>query len=467
MLWSLLAFCFLILFVLGILKNAGSRANYIFFSVTFLLLLISGFYKKTTYGYLFLVIFLWLGFWLKFTIHQIFTYPFGEPIGLFDGSSSAWDKVLLVASIGGIGVVAARVIYGRVGFSPTILSTNISNAPYWYGRNRKMLWFLLAVALAVCGTVNAIYGIQQSGLVPRTILMWPWNAVIYWMLSTGFAMGVATLLWWHIAFVKTMSLPAYMILGEAAISTLSLLSRGVYVFHAIPALVSLYINREHIKTVSVVRIFLYGLAFLALMFFSLSSVNMLRGYYYSDVPPVFVDLKGVGVSSGVFTKFVIERWVGLEGLMAISSYPNGGLDLFLDALTEKSEIGKSTLYQSVSLAHYRFMDVTRFQFASLPGAVAFFYYTNSLLLVFLGMMLLTLALLLSEKLVSCLAANPLLSSFWGCAMANLVAQFGVAPSGLIPYFIMNAVAVLAIKFIQSNCCSAVLLWIGQCVSVKA
>jgi hypothetical protein len=401
-----------------------------------------------------------LGFWLKFTVHQIFDYPFGEPVGLFDGSPSSWDRVLLVATVGAAGVIIARVAYGFFGLSTTILDISLSKAPYWYTRVWKILWTSLTLVLIACAVANGIYGIQQSGLVPRTILIWPLNAVIYWMLSTGFAMCAVTLLWWHIGFVKNISFHAYVILGEAAVTTLSLLSRGVYVFHVIPVVVGLYMNRVHIKTISALRIFLYIFTFLVLMFTTLSLVNTLRGYYYSNVPTVFIDSKGAEAAVGTFSKFFVERWVGLEGVMAVSAFPKKGSDLFLEALTEKAEIGKSTLYQKVSLAHYRFMDMTKFQFASLPGAIAFFYYTNSLLMVMLGMMLLTIILLFSEKMVHCLTANPLLSSFWGCAVANTIAQLGVAPSGLLPYFTMSLAAILAIKFIQSNRFSLLLQWIG-------
>lgn len=343
-------------------------------------MLVSGVYKRVTYGYLFLVVFLWLGFWLKLTLHQIFIYPFGEPVGLFDRSPAAWDKVLRVATSGSIGVIAARIAYGFAGLKSTVSSIAPPAAPHWYPPIWRILWLALLVVLVVCGVLNAVYGIQQSGLVPRTLLIWPWNAAIYWILSSGFAMCVATLLWWHVASANAIHPVAYMVLVEAAVSTVSLLSRGLYVFHAIPAMIGIYMNRAHAKDLSPKRVSLYLAAFIGLMLISLSLVNTLRGYYYSNVPPVFIELTDVPTSlRGARTslRFIVDRWVGVEGVMAVSSYQDKGIDLFLGALTEKSEIGKSTFYQKVSLAHYRFMDMSKFQFSSLPGAIAFFYYTDS------------------------------------------------------------------------------------------
>ncbi len=46
-----------IFLVFGFLGYEGSRGYYLMFSATFFVMLASGFYKKVTYGYLFLVVF--------------------------------------------------------------------------------------------------------------------------------------------------------------------------------------------------------------------------------------------------------------------------------------------------------------------------------------------------------------------------------------------------------------------------
>lgn len=441
------------LFLSGLKQYPGSSGYYVVFSLIFLGMLGSGFYKRTTYAYLFLVVFLWLGFWLKLTAHQIFVYPYGEPVGLFDKSPASFDKVLLIAISGCLGVMLARSIYGWIGWKSTLTDLEAVVAPPWYHRMQKVLWIALIVVLTSCAVINVVYGVQQSGLVPRTLLIWPLNAAIYWMLGSGFAMCVATLGWWHLASRGAVGPAAYIFLFASTISTVSLLSRGLYIFHTIPAMLAIYENREQAKDLSPKRIATYLVAFIAMMLVSLSLVSVLRGYYYSNIPPSLGDLTETasslhGAQSSL--KFIVDRWVGVEGVMAVSSHKDKGLDLFFRALTEKSEIGRSTLYQEVCLAHYRFMDLSKFQFASLPGAIAFFYYSDSLLLVMLGMMVLTLVALFSEKMVSRLTANPLLSAFWGCAMANFIAQFGVAPRGLGPHFVMSLLAILTIWTVQSN-----------------
>lgn len=77
----------LILFLLGLSAYSGSRITYVLFSILTGAMLINGFRQKISYGYLFLTIFLWLGFWLKLTIHAILSYPFVEPVGSFVGGA--------------------------------------------------------------------------------------------------------------------------------------------------------------------------------------------------------------------------------------------------------------------------------------------------------------------------------------------------------------------------------------------
>ena len=450
-----------IVFVAALRHYPGSGGIYALFSIVFLILLGSAFVRQSTYGYLFLVLFLWLGFWLKISVHQIFTYPFGEPVGRFDGSPAEWDNVLLVATSGCVGVLMARIVYGWLSLRSTLLGRP-PVAPPWYPQIRRVLWVALAIVVVGSAALNIVYGIQQSGLVPRTIVLWPLNAGIFWMLTTGFAMCVLTLLWWQLALRNSVLPSAFMLLVEAAVSTTSLLSRGVFIFQAVPTLLALYVNRRRATDLSPLRVAVYVATFVALTFVAVSTANTLRNYYYVGPGAVVATTPAIPFADKVRDQimFSIDRWIGAEGVMAISSYDGKGADLFLKAFDEKPAIGKSTFYQEVSNSHYDLVDANKFTFATLPGAIAFFYYTGSLYFVALGMIVFTFLVLSSEQLVSVMTGNPFLSSFWGCAAADVVAQFGLAPRNGGPYLIMCAVAFLVIWIVQSGRFALLLRRIG-------
>jgi hypothetical protein len=446
------------LFITGLRAYPGSSLYYIVFSVIYLALVCSAFYRQLTYGYLFLAVFLWLGLWLKPTMHQIFTYPYGEPIGKFDHTPEAWDEVLILATIGAAGVLLARVVYGRMVSRSTLSMTDGATSPPWYPSAKKFLWVAMIAAVAGIGILNMSLGIQQTGLVPRTILIWPMNAVISWILLAGAPMAVATLVWWQLA-AQNRSLPyAYIVLAEAGLFTVSTMSRAIYVFHSVPTVFAIFVNRALAKDISLRRAILFLVALVAVMLIAMVLVSVLRQYFYAITPIASITLPSA-TSLGPL-QFVIDRWVGLEGLMAVSAHDEKGMELFIDAMTEDSEIGVSMLYQQISLSNYRFLDISKFRFGGLSGPMAFFYYSGSLWLVMLGMLAMTFFVLLSEKLVSLLTSNPLLSSFWGCAAANLVAQFGAAPRNLGPFLVECAIGILAISAVQSTYFTTLLRKLG-------
>lgn len=461
---SLLLGGWLVLFLVGLQHYSGSSLSYTLFSIVFLMMLISGFYRQVSYGYLFLVVMLWLGFWLKLTVHSMVDYPFGEPIGFFIGTPAAWDNVLLIATIGSLGVMAARLLYGFAEQPSSMLTHNsVYKVPAWYLANRRLIWVGAIVGCVGLAIANAWLGIQQSGLVPNIILLWPLNAIVYWLLASGLSFGIATLLWWDIVLGRNVSFVVYFVLLEAFTSTVSILSRGAYLFHAVPQLFALYKFRALVSGWSQKNIIAVSVAFVLLFALSNPLVNSLRNYYYSNVNPTWPTV-GEG---NALTKFVVDRWLGAEGVMAVAAYPIKGGDLFIRGLTERAEIGKSTIYQEICQAHYRFMDMKKFQFASLPGAVGFLYFSGYLWVVALGMIVLVLGLLVSEGLVFRLTRNPLLSALWGGGAANAVAQLGVAPRGLLFYFFELSCGIAAICFVQSDFFSKVLQKSNTFISVKS
>lgn len=532
----------LLVFSGGLITYAGSKTTYAVFTLIFMLTLASGFYGKFSYSYFFLVTFIWLGFWLKLTVHSIFDYTYVEPTGIFDGSGSSWDEVLWVAIAAGIGVMAGRLAYARFVQSSSSEETSTIAAPTWYPELRNWAWVITLLVVIGITAANAVYGIQQIGMVPRTVLPWPSNAVIAWMTSIGSAMGVATLVWWDIVSKRKSSISIYAILIEACLATVSLLSRGIYIFHTIPQMLSLYRNRRILTGTSSKQVIVLGVVFVGLFVGTLAVINVLRGYLYphlgliistsvnqtrltqvevlngkipeiermmasntspeelrrfyklhglkADVPlevqrQQFIEtrakfakalaeeeVRGKEIANSTVgqlkvlmeelayqlkggaiertSQLLVDRWVGLEGVMAVQSYGAKGSALLLEGIAEKREIGKVPLYQEICKSHYRLMDAKTWQFGSLPGASAFLYYSGSVWIVMLGMAVLSLVLLALERFIYVLTRNPILCALLGFNLANFVAQLGMTPRQDLPSYAMMFGGVLAIWLVQSG-----------------
>lgn len=518
----------LILFMLGLSAYSGSKITYMLFSILTGAMLVTGFRQKISYGYLFLTIFLWLGFWLKLTIHKILSYPFVEPVGSFIGGAQAWDEVLNTASVASLGVMLGKILFDRIiSRINSGCSENKSAVPQWYAKNRMWLWTGMIGASVVSLFVNMQYGVHQIGLLPRTILMWPLNAVVTWMLNIGMATGIAVFVWWDIALKKSVMLPLFAIMVEAFLSSVSLLSRAAYVFHTIPQFWAVIQSKKALNGWSHAKTALVATMFILFLAVSISAVTTFRNYLYQsgvysstayqvanarwevvsnliealelqikNVPvaerpallmqlselsaerleleqirtrekrkwldaqssnsmefKVLINEFGYQITSGFAIRLLrlsVDRWIGLEGVMAVQSHTEKNMSLFWHALSGKKEVGKADVYQSISKSIYLKSDSAKYRFRALPGAVGFLYYSNSLWIVMLGMVLFSSAILVVEFFISALTANPIICSLYGAMMAGNVAQFGGTPRENLPYFFMLASGIFLVWMVRTN-----------------
>ena len=518
----------LVLFAIGLAGYSGSKATYALFSLVTATMLVTGFRQVSSYGYLFLTVFLWLGFWLKATLHTILSYPFVEPVGSFVGGAEAWDDVLHVAIVASLGVMLGKILFDLMTSRITPRRQEIMPvAPPWYAKSRKWLWLAVTFTAAAALLINLKYGVHLIGLAPRTVLMWPLNAIVAWLLNIGLATGIAVLLWWDIALKKNLTIPVYAIIVEALISSVSILSRAVYVFHAIPQLWALH-RLKHISLGwSRAKIALLAVFSVVFLVVSISAVTTFRNYLYQSsaysstayqvavaesevvvgaIAEVQLKIKnsspaesqalkipmrelqaeelklklrvikekaksieamksgsaqskilmnefGYQITGGfpsLILQLSVDRWIGLEGILAVQSYPKKNMGLLWHALSENPAAGKADTYQVVSNSIYLKSDGTKFRFATLPGAAAFLYYSDSLIIVMLGMVFFSLAVLVVELFIINITANPILCSLYGSVMANNVVQFGVSPRHNLPYFCMLAFGILLVWMIQTN-----------------
>ena len=465
----------LILFTAGLHFYVGATTVYVAFSLVFSALLVSGIYKRRSYGYLFLVLFLWLGFWFKLTANFLLfgSFPFGEPVGYFDSSPAAWDEVLLVATCAGFGVLIGRGIYAY--FGPNINSKPLAEAPPWYAASRAWLWAIALMLSSGIAVFNVVYGIHQIGITARTILPWPLNALIAWMLNLGSAIIIAVLIWWDCVSPRKITWTFFGMLGDAFLSTVSVISRSAFPFHSIPQMLALHDMKQVSGQYTTSQKIIAASLFITLCFASVTAVSFLRDHQYTaskslpaptpthknalptiGAPAVenVIDTSSAAKPISSFRlilihQLLVNRWIGLEGVMAVASSQKKGSEVFWAMVTEKRKAGIVTEYQSISNSGYQLGD-TKYQFASLPGPAAFFLYSGSFLVVFGGMVMMTLLVIGAEQLVFLFTRNPLLCSLAGITFANTVAQFGIAPRQDIPYLSMIIFSAILIAFLQSQ-----------------
>lgn len=288
------------------MNYAGSKATYALFSIVTGTMFVTGFRHKSSYVYLFMTAFLWMGFWLKLTIHTILNYPFVEPVGSFVGGAGPWDEVLYAATAASLGVMLGRIFFDLIKSRIGNMQGEIKPiVPLWYAQSRKWLWVGLMFIASTALVINMKYGVHQIGLAPRTVLMWPLNAVIAWLLNIGLATGVAVLLWWDIVLKKNLTFPLYAIIAEAFLSSVTILSRGVYVFHAIPQLWAAYQFKHTFNGWTRAKTVLLVVMLALFLIVSISAVTTFRNYLYQS-----------GAYSSTAYQVAYARWEVVPGAIA-------------------------------------------------------------------------------------------------------------------------------------------------------
>lgn len=421
---------------------AGHWYVYLLFSLLANVFLAMGFRKKAIFFDAFIGVFFWLGFWLKLTLRIVFTKgQFSEAVGIFDHSGAAFDRGLLVASCGMLGLILASLLRQRYfHYADKHDSTIYQPGLYaFYCKHRKTLWLTYFLLAAFIGLSNLYFGIYQRGEVAQTILPFHLSGIYKWLLLFGLSAFAA--LMFKFEYVvnqkRTLSL-ALVSLAESCMTNVSLLSRGM-ILNTSSLFYGLMVNLRFRGVRSRLRFFsVIACTFVVLFVGSVLIVNYLRSEgsilalisapsVRQEVPPME---RSISVSLNMAPPLFVDRWVGIEGVLAVSSHGALGWDLWRQAWTERYTESSTSFYDlNLITSPYLTMDSSKNHFISLPGVVAFCFYPGSFLFLFFAMFVVGAAASLVEFLVFRLCGkNLILCSLFGQIVAYRLCSFGYVPN---------------------------------------
>ena len=427
------------------LHYKGSLGAYLLFTLITNALLLNGFKKRSIYFDTFIGVFIWLGFWLKFSVRlAFFSGEFHEAIGAFDGAPESFDNALNISSCGIAAFWLASVVRQRFfNYPDAPLGCGGSGIFRFYKDHRKLLVGLFVVLVALVAISNAWFGVYQRGMVTQTVLPFGMNGIYKWLLQFGFASVSALIIRFEIELNQEISWVAVLPpLFEAFSSNVSLLSRGM-VLNSVGLVVGA------IRTMfgagikfSPLRVSAAALMFAALFAVSVFAVNYLRSTSLLGGAAINSS-QVIGSASGMATPLFLDRWVGIEGVMAVSSSKHLGWELWREALGERFQEGQLSFYDRVFIEspylNYGLSDSSKHHFVSLPGVVAFFYYPGSLFFLFLALFLLGLVAAIIECLTYLFAGlNWVLCSLFAQVVAFRYVSFGYVPGQ--SYLLFGALA---------------------------
>jgi hypothetical protein len=220
---------------------------------------------------------------------------------------------------------------------------------------------------------------------------------------------------------------------ESLFSNVSLLSRGMILNSTALAVGGLRLLSAMKCRVPPSRFVLTGTLFVALFAASVFAVNYLRASWLIEAAAMSADAStSISIVPGMTTPLFIDRWVGIEGVMAVSSSDKLGWDLWHEAWQEKFRDGELSLYDRYFIdspyAHPA-IDKTKNHFVSLPGIIAFLYYPGSLPFLFFALLGFGLAAAAFEiAAYRWCGENWILCSLFAQVIAFRYASFGYVPS---------------------------------------
>jgi len=459
-----LAVC--VLSFLTLINYPGHAVIYTVFTIALNALFILGFAKDKIFFDTFVGIFFWLGFWLKFSVRvALMGGKFQEPIGQFEGTGGAYDQALLVASCGVIALLIASFV--RRKFFSSYENVKGQARPEgvlaFYLNHRKLVLTLFSTLFVTVALTNLVFGIYQRGSVPRTILPFGLSGVYTWLLLFGLASISAVILDCEFRMKKDPYLVSFICLSECFFSNVSMLSRGM-ILNGGSLIIGLIDNaRRRFIDLSLGYKLIISVIFVVLFTTSVFAVNHIRkGLFFSYLPLAAVSTPAgetIGpISSGEkigsvrtapreavsmmflpepfanmiagIKALLIDRWVGIEGVMAVSSYQGLGWDLWKRAWQERYLHSGTSMFDRTILK-YEYLDIhlSRYHFINLPGILAFFYYPGSFIFLFVSMLLLGFIGAGIEISIYKLSGGNIIF----CSLIAQVVAYRYAHFGYVPY----------------------------------
>lgn len=443
---------------LAMVSYPGSKNIYMIFCIVFLSIWTMAWFGYRSYLYILFSTFCLLGFWMKACAHLITGREFVEPTGAFDGSGVAWDNAIIVAIAAGLGMFcfrAGQMFMMRKHKGVCVIEPSSAFVPNWYPGIRKWIWLVSLVAIVIVAIVNFELGINQAGLLPKHHLPFKLNAIIIWCLYSAFAFWMAALVWWDVCLGMAFKFEA--IVFEGVLSSITILSRSLFITHVFHYLFSIILNRDAIKPtlrkyIAMTMLFIVGLAIVLVTvaelrkerFYGIVKMAEEASPSQPKAMPSPLPPQPWVMASPQFFLLLSERWIGLEGVMSTSSYAGVGGELFKQGWLDMPSYERKPVYERVANSIYidpDYPNADKYNFLSTPGLAAMLHLSGSLIIVGLGVFILLAIFSLGEYFIFSGLQNPFILSLYGMIVAMMLHQFGGLYVNLIQVFEIGSMLV--------------------------
>lgn len=413
-------------------------ASFLLFSFSSYLLIIVGIFQNVSFGILVFSLLLWMGFWLKNIVHLIFNYDYLEPIGNFDFSLQSINDINLIITISFFSIIISV-------FLISIFHTKEIYIEQKYTISKMVKSSLLLFVFI--GVIASLYLNSEFKVIklgsPLGISELPWIIRIFFSALIGVFLPIILyiLLLFELNNKKSFMYMFILTCFFAILISFSIQSRAILFLWLVPIISYLFLNTNFFRN----KVKVLGILFL-LVFITVNIVNYIR----HDISFAKINFSETTKN---FSRLLIDRWIGLEGLMAVYSYDNKNLNEFIKLTFEFREKQKLDYFTENIAFGEKEKDIVKIatekSFASLPGPIAYLYLTNNYKILILGLFIIIMVIYLLENIFLNLTNNILLMYLFITFLAFNLSSLGVDLLRNIRYILFYYIVILILtKFLN-------------------
>lgn len=135
-----------------------------------------------------------------------------------------------------------------------------------------------------------------------------------------------------------------------------------------------------------------------------------------------------------FRSLFVKRWVGIDGLSNVVSYKEKNLNFYLTALKEQKKSG-ITFYERIFFS--KTTESELYSSSSLPGFIAFSYYSGSIFILIITLILLVITMVNIERIINYFSMNlTIVKNYLVFLVVWRIIHFGAYPINTVYYFLL-------------------------------
>jgi hypothetical protein len=441
---------FLISYFLNFNNYIGNKFLFFIFQLSSFALFLTAIKKNNSSFEFFTYFFFLLSFWFKYNCILYFE-NINVTEGDFNLTISNYDNSTFVIIIVFISCILTSFVKKFI-FEDYIANNKFElNHTFiiFYKRYRIFIYLLFCSFLIFIWITNFYYKIYSKGLVNENVSL----LIKYfysWNLNYGLAVLTSILIYIDFLMFKNQRIFIFGIF-ESFFTQMNIYSRSFILYFLAYLRGFLQLHDAKNFTFSKLLVTKIVIIFLIISFLSIFSANKLRNNQFYNYDKAQTSITLLTTFSDIFN-LSINRWVGIDALLAVSQSKNLNFKFFLSAFHEKKNIKEKSFYNK---NFFKRFENSKFENKNLnlivtPGIVAFLYYSGSAFFVFFSISILILICSYIEMLFYHFSlCNIILANIIGYALALRFIHFGYVPINTIN-FILSFIITLFFVYIFTN-----------------